>query len=60
MTPKEAKKKYGKNNFKKMQKHLNGITVSINSKTGEINIPERDLEIAYDMITKGSSNLAWD
>jgi hypothetical protein len=60
MTPKEAEKKYGKKNFKKMQKYLEGITISINSKTKEENIPERDLELAFDMITKGKSNLFWD
>jgi hypothetical protein len=60
MTPKEAEKKYGKENLKKMQKHLDGITISIDSKTGEEDIPERDLEMAYDMITKGWSNISWD
>jgi hypothetical protein len=60
MTPKEAEKKYGKKNFKRMQKHLNGITISIDPKTGEEDIPERDLEMAYDMITKGYSNIVWD
>ena len=61
MTPKEAEKKYGRKNLKKMEKHLDGITVVIDSKTGEVtDIPERDLEMAYDMITKGWSNTAWD
>jgi hypothetical protein len=60
MTPKEAEKKYGKKNFKKMQKHLNGITISINPKTKEEDIPEIDLERAFDIITKGRSNPLWD
>ena len=60
MTPKEAEKKYGKKNLKKMEKYMDGITISIDPKTGEEDIPERDLEIAYDMITKGYSNIAWD
>jgi hypothetical protein len=60
MTPKEAEKKYGKKNFKKMQKYLDGITISINSKTREKDIPERDLERAFDMISRGKSNIFWD
>jgi predicted acetyltransferase len=60
MTPKEAEAKYGKKNLKLMQRYLDGITVSIDSKTNKINIPERDLERAFDMITKGRSNIMWD
>jgi hypothetical protein len=60
MTPKEAQKKYGKENFKKMQKYLDGITLSINPKTSEEDIPQRDLERAYDMIIKGFSKIHWD
>lgn len=60
MTPREAEIKYGKENFELMQKHLDGITVSIDSKTREMDIPERDLERAFDMITKGESSIMWD
>lgn len=61
MTPKEAINKYGKKIFKKMQKsgELEGITVCVNKK-GEVNIPERDLERAYDIISKGWSKVEWD
>lgn len=61
MTPKEAEKEYGKKVFEKMKKsgELNGITVSIRE-NGEIDIPLRDLKRAYDIITKGWSNIAWD
>ena len=60
MTPKEAEAKYGKRNLELMQRHLEGITLSIDPKTKEINIPERDLERAFDMIIKGKSNIMWD
>jgi len=60
MTPKEAEIKYGKENFELMQKHLDGITVSIIPKTREVDIPERDLERAFDIITKGESNIIGD
>ncbi len=60
MTPKEAEAKYGKKNMKLMQKYLEGITICINPKTKEIDIPERDLERAFDLITKGKSNILWD
>jgi len=60
MTPKEAEKKYGKKNFKRMQKHLDGITIAVIPETGETDIPERDLEMAYGMITKRGSNILWD
>jgi len=61
MTPKEAKIKYGRKMFNKMQRsgELNGITVCLNKK-GEIDIPSRDLERAYDIITKGWSKIEWD
>ncbi|MEK6833556.1 MAG: hypothetical protein AABY32_05920 [Nanoarchaeota archaeon] len=61
MTPKEAEIKYGRKMFNKMQKsgELNGITVCLN-KNGEIDIPSRDLERAYDIITKGWSKIEWD
>lgn len=60
MNLREAEAKYGKENLKKMQEHLNGITVCINPKTGEEDIPDSDLERAYDIITKGKSNIPWD
>ena len=60
MTPKEAEKKYGKKMFKKMEEsgELDGITCLI--KGNEIDIPERDLERAYDIVCKGWSNISWD
>ena len=60
MKIKQAEEKYGKKMLKKMEKHLDGITVSIDPETKEIDIPERDLEMAFDMITKGRSNIPWD
>jgi len=41
-----------------MQRHLRGITASITG--GELDIPESDLEYAFDMVTKGKSNIALD
>ena len=52
-----AKKKY-KKYWKKMEAHLKGITASITD--GELDIPERDLEFAFDMATKGKSDIPWD
>jgi len=61
MTPKEAEIKYGKRMFDKMQKsgELNGITVCLDKK-GEMDIPLRDLERAYDIVAKGWSKIEWD
>ena len=42
----EAIRKYGKETYQKMCKFMNGITVSLD-KDGEVDIPERDLELAY-------------
>jgi signal transduction histidine kinase len=53
----KAKKKY-KKYWKKMEVHLKGVTASISD--GEIDIPERDLEYAFDMATKGKSDIPWD
>lgn len=54
MILKQALKKYGEENLKKMSKsrYLQGITVRLNDK-GEIDVPTRDYEIAYrDVIQK--------
>ena len=61
MTPEQAKMKYGKKMYKKMlrSKELDGITICLNEK-GEIDIPERDLQRAYDLMTEGKSNIEWD
>jgi hypothetical protein len=53
----QAKKRY-KKYWKKMEIHLKGITASITD--GELDIPERDLVYAYDMATKGKSDIEWD
>ena len=53
----KAKKKY-KKYWKRMQEHLKGVTASYTD--GELDIPERDLEFAYDMVTQGKSDIAWD
>ena len=58
MRQSKAKKKYGKH-WKAMQKHLNGITCII-CKDGELDIPESDLQRAYEMVTKGNSLIEWD
>lgn len=60
MTPKEAELKYGKKNFKKMQRFLKGITVVIDSDENIIEIPERDLERAFEMAIMGYSNIPCD
>jgi hypothetical protein len=60
MTPKEAEEKYGKANLKKMEKYMEGITVSIDPKTRKIDIPESDLIRAYEMVTKHKSSIPWD
>lgn len=61
MTPKEAEARYGKKNLKLMQRYLNGITVCVDSKTKEIiDIPERDLERAFELATQGKTNIMWD
>ncbi len=60
MSPKEAEMKYGKKNFRLMQKHLEGITVVVNPKTKEMNIPERDLERAFEILMTGKSKILWD
>jgi signal transduction histidine kinase len=53
----QAKKKY-KIYWRKMYKHLRGVTASVTDE--KLDIPERDLEYAFDMVTKGKSNIAWD
>ena len=60
MTPKEAITEYGKKMFKRMEERgeLDGITCLV--KGDEIDIPERDLERAYDIVTKGRSSIVWD
>ena len=61
MTPKQARIKYGKKMYEKMNKsrELDGITVAL-KENGEIDIPERDLERAYDIVVRGESDIAWD
>lgn len=59
MTPKEAEKKYGKKIFKKMQEELAGATLLI-KENGELDIPESDLRRAYEIVTKGQSEIPWD
>ena len=55
----DAIMKYGKTMFSKMQKHLNGITISIIN--GEEHIPESDLERAYKQVKgKKVHPLDWD
>jgi len=59
---KEVIKKYGKKMAAKMKKssYLEGITVSID-KNGKMDIPERDIEIAYKDVTgKKISDAEWD
>jgi hypothetical protein len=60
----EVEKKYGKKNADEMKKSqfLKGITVTRDSKTGEIDIPERDIELAFkDKIAKKRiSSFEWD
>ena len=51
MKENEAIRKYGEKNYKKMCKYMEAITVSVD-KDGKIDIPERDLELAYRQ-TKG-------
>lgn len=58
MTPSEAEKKYGKKIFEKMQRYLNGITVT-KLPNGEFDIPEIDLDDAYREM-KGENGLYWD
>jgi hypothetical protein len=58
MTPKEAKEKYGKKIWRKMQKYLNGITVAV-LPDRDIDIPEEDLENAYKEL-KGEKLIDWD
>ena len=53
----QAKRKY-KQHWKRMLKHLRGVTASVTD--GELDIPESDLEYAFDMVTKGKSNIVWD
>ena len=53
----QAKKKY-KKYWKKMQNHLRGVTVSLTD--GELDFPESDLKYAFDMATKGKSDIVWD
>jgi hypothetical protein len=55
----DAVKKYGQRMFKKMSKHLIGITVVIQD--GEEDIPESDLELAYKIVNKKPVHpLEWD
>lgn len=52
-----AKKKY-KKYWKKMYPHLVGVTAIMAD--GEIDFYESDLQHAYDMATKGKSDIVWD
>jgi hypothetical protein len=60
MELKKAEEKYGKRMFKLMEKHLRGATLSVDPKTKELDIPQRDLDRAFDMVTKGRSDVIWD
>jgi hypothetical protein len=42
----EAIRKYGEETYQKMSKFMGVITVSLDE-NGEVDIPERDLELAY-------------
>lgn len=46
MKKQEAIKKYGKETFEKMGEYMDGITISVDE-DGDIDIPDRDLELAY-------------
>ncbi len=60
LTEKEAEKKYGKQVFDKMSKHLNGITISRDGE-GQIRIPYSDLEYAHKKaIGNKTKEGAWD
>lgn len=59
VTEKVAIKKYGKKTYIKMLEFLDGITISYND-NGEADIPESDLELAYDLVSKGRSYREWD
>lgn len=52
VTENEAIKKYGKDAYLKMLFYLEGITGCYNDKR-DIDIPESDLDKAYDWVTKG-------
>jgi hypothetical protein len=55
----DAIKKYGKSMFKKMDKHLVGITITVTD--GEEDIPESDLELAYKVVKgKKVHPFEWD
>jgi len=58
MKRKLAKEKYI-NYWDRMLRHMEGITVSVDD-DGDIDIPESDLERAYQLVTKGRSHIAWD
>ena len=60
MKIKKAEEKYGKEMLKQMEEYLDGITVSIDPNTKEIDIPQRDLDMAFELVTKGKSNISWD
>ena len=53
-----AKEKY-KKHWKAMGKYMDGITLCFDA-DGDTDIPERDLERAYDLVTKGRSGIEWD
>ncbi|MFA5259549.1 MAG: hypothetical protein WC979_09845 [Candidatus Pacearchaeota archaeon] len=52
---KDAIRRYGKDTYIKMLFFLEGVQV-VNNNKGEIDIPEQDLELAYELITKGKNN----
>ncbi|MBS3091189.1 hypothetical protein J4217_01945 [Candidatus Pacearchaeota archaeon] len=60
LTKKEEIKKYGENTYKRMEKHIQGITQSYD-KDGQIRIPISDLECAYREATGERTNIGeWD
>ena len=58
MKYKLARKKY-KKWWIEMQPHLDGITVCVD-KDGDSDIPECDLQRAFEEVTKGHSDIEWD
>jgi hypothetical protein len=49
MKREEAIKKYGEENYRRMCEFMEAITVSVDE-DGKIDIPERDLELAYKQV----------
>lgn len=58
MIEKEAINKYGKENWKKMQNHLIGITTGV-AANGEHDFYEDDLDLAFKAL-KGKIMTDWD